>query len=45
MDLNQTFIRLGNELVLFGSNDDTEVHVYDPNIHSVLQSLSVRIPG
>jgi hypothetical protein len=41
MDLNQTFIRLGNELILFGNNEDTDMHLYDPNIHSVIQTLSV----
>lgn len=41
MDQNKTFIRLGNELIYFGKNDDHEMYLFDPHINSILLTLNV----
>lgn len=39
MDANKTFIKLGNELLLLGKDDDSEMTVLDPTIRAVTHTF------
>lgn len=41
MDTDKTFITLGNEMLIAGKDDESELLVIDPTIHTIFYKLQV----